>query len=110
MEIDYYTNKLRKQCGTAREMQKAFGTRAKKVSQRIDEILASPNLATLIQIPTANCHPLTGDKAGKWALDVSGNFRLIFEINHNPTPRKEDGGVETEKVTKILITDVKDYH
>lgn len=110
MEIDYKKNKLRKQCSDASEIKRAFGTRAKKVSDRLDEITSSPNLTILMQIPAANCHPLKGDKAGEWAVDISGNFRIIFEIADDPIPKKDDGGVDTDLVTKIKITEIEDYH
>ena len=110
MEIDYRKNKLRKQCSEASEIKRAFGVNAKRVSSRLDEITSSPNLAVLIQIPAANCHPLTGNRAGEWAVDISGNFRLIFEIADDPMPLKEDGSIDTVLVTKVGIIEIGDYH
>jgi plasmid maintenance system killer protein len=110
MEIDYRKNKLRKQCSSASEIKRAFGTRAKKVSDRLDEITSSPNLSVLMQIPAANCHPLKADMAGEWALDISGNWRIIFEIDDDPIPKKEDGSIETNLVTKVKINEIDDYH
>ncbi len=110
MNIEYGTNKLKKQLSSASEIKKAFGVNAKKVSARLDDISASPNLAILIQIPAANCHPLTGDRKGEWALDISANHRIIFEIAHNPVPLKEDGSVDTFLVTILRITGTTDYH
>ena len=92
------------------EIQKAYGTMAKKVQQRLDDIEASPNLKILMQIPAANCHPLSGDMQGEWALDISGNHRMIFDINHDPVPQKDTGGVDTLEVTDIRIIDTTDYH
>jgi len=110
MEIDYRKNKLRKQCSTASEIKRAFGVRAKKVSDRLDEITSSPNLEVLMQIPAANCHPLKADKAGEWAVDISGNFRIIFEITDDPIPMKVDGSIDTALVTKVIIIEIDDYH
>ena len=90
MEIDYGNNRLRKQLSSASEIKRAFGTNAKRVSTRLDEIRASPNLAVLMQIPAANCHPLTANRRGDWALDISGNHRMIFEIAQEPIPTFED--------------------
>ncbi len=110
MEIDYRKNKLRKQCSSASEIKRAFGLNAKRVSSRLDEIDSSPNLAVLMQIPAANCHPLHGNMDGLWAVDVSGNFRMIFELDHNPIPKKPDNSIDTISVTKICIVDIDDYH
>jgi plasmid maintenance system killer protein len=110
MEIEYSTNKLKKQFSNASEIKKAFGVNAKRVSSRIDDIITSPNLAVLMQLPAANCHPLKGNNQDKWALDISANYRLIFEIVNNPIPLKEDGGINTIKVTHIRIVETTDYH
>lgn len=91
-------------------IKQAFGTMAKKVQSRLDEMIAAPNLEILMQIPAANCHPLSGDKNGEWALTISANYRMIFEINHDPVPRKRTGEIETMKVTDLGIIETIDYH
>lgn len=91
-------------------MQKAFGTMAKKVNQRMMELKSSPNLEVMKTIPAANCHELTGDRKGEFAVDISRNFRLIFEPDHNPVPLKDDKSIDCIKVTDIQILGTEDYH
>lgn len=110
MTITYRNNKIKKKLSSASEIKKAFGQMAKKVSQRMDEIKDSANLAVLMQIPAANCHPLMGDKNGNWAVDISGNYRLIFDLNHDPIPKTENGSIDTIVVTDITIIETTDYH
>ena len=110
MKIEYSKNKLKKQLSTATEIKKAFGVNAKRVKSRLDDIEASPNLAVLIKIPAANCHSLIGDKKGEWALDISANFRMVFEISDNPIPKTEDNSINTHLVTSICILEIADYH
>jgi plasmid maintenance system killer protein len=110
MEIVCKNNKLAKQLSNASEIKKAFGVDAKRVSTRLEDIRASPNLAVLIQIPQANCHPLKGDRNGDWALDISANRRLIFEIVEDPVPKKEDGSINTILIKDILLSGIVDYH
>ena len=110
MNIEYKNNKLRKQLGSASEIKKGFGVNAKRVSARLSDIEAAPNLAVLMQIPAANCHPLTANRKGDWALDISANYRMIFEISHDPIPAKEDNSINTILVTDIIITGTEDYH
>ena len=43
-------------------------------------------------------------------MDISGNFRLIFEPNHDPVPLKDDNSIDTVKVTAIEILKKEDYH
>ena len=110
MKIEYKKNKLQKQLSNASEIKKAFGVNAKRVSSRLDEIISSPNLAVLMQIPAANCHQLTGTRKGEWAVDISANHRLIFEISQDPIPTKADGSIDTILVTDIRILETGDYH
>lgn len=110
MQVTYQKNKLQKQLSSASEIKKNFGVNAKRVANRMDEIAASPNLAILMQIPAANCHSLTGDRNGEWALDISKNFRLIFEIANEPIPKTDNGSIDTIMVTDIRVLEVGDYH
>jgi proteic killer suppression protein len=91
-------------------MAKSFGQLARKVNQRIKDLTDADNLAIMRTISAARCHELTGDRKGELAVDVSGNYRLIFEINHEPVPKKDDGGLNWEVVTKIQINEIEDYH
>jgi proteic killer suppression protein len=110
MNVKYRRNKLEKQLSSASEIKKSFGANAKRVSSRMDDIQSSPNLTVLIQIPAARCHQLTGDRRSEWALNVSANDRLIFEISHDPVPLNRDGSINTNLVTDICILEIVDYH
>lgn len=110
MEVSFGSNKLKKQMSSASEIKRAFGVFAKKIQQRLDEMLTSPNLAVLRKIPAANCHPLKGNLQGEWAVDISGNYRIIFEPDQDPLPRMENGEIEIIKITDIKILRTTDYH
>ena len=77
MEIDFKSNKLRKQLSSASEIKRYFGINAKRIASRLADMEAAENLATLIQIPAANCHSLSGDRKEQWAVNISPNHRLI---------------------------------
>ncbi len=110
MKIEYRKNKLKKQLSSASEIKRNFGLNAKRISSRLDDINASPSLYVLMQIPATNCHKLSGDRDGEWALNISVNHRMIFELAHNPLPKNEDGSLDTQSVTNICITEIVDYH
>ena len=110
MELSYKNKKLEKQLTNPKELLKTFGERARKVNQRVKELRGSETLAIMRTIPAARCHELSGDLNGELGVDVSVNFRLVFQPNHDPTPRKEDGGLLWENMTKIQILGIEDYH
>ncbi len=110
MNIDFKNNRIRKALSDAREIQKAFGNMAKKVSQRMEQLRAAPTLADMQTYQAARCHELKGERKGEWAVDISVNHRMIFEINQHPVPVNKDGSVNTSKVTDIMIIETTDYH
>lgn len=110
MKIAFRTNKLEKQLTKANEMQRAFGTIARKVNQRMQELISSQNLEIMKTIPAANCHELKGDRKGEFAVDISGNYRIIFVPDHNPVPVKDDKSIDCIRITDIMILGTEDYH
>jgi plasmid maintenance system killer protein len=110
VKVRFTNNKFARQLENASAIKKSFGVMAKKVSMRMDDIRAAPNLAVLKQIPQAGCHALKGDRAGEWAVSISGNHRLIFVLGHDPIPLKQDGSIDEIMITDIVITDTEDYH
>lgn len=110
MEISYKSRKLEKQLTDPNEMIKSFRQLARKVNQRLKDLTDADNLAIMKTIPAARCHELIGGRKGELALDVSGNYRMIFEPLHDPLPQKDDGGLNWEEVTKIQMNEIEDYH
>jgi plasmid maintenance system killer protein len=110
MEITFKSRKLEKQLTDPKELSKSFSQMARKVNQRLKDLSDADNLAIMRTLPAARCHELTGDRKGELAVDVSGNYRMIFEPNHDPLPKKTDGGLNWEEVTKIQINEIEDYH
>jgi plasmid maintenance system killer protein len=91
-------------------MVKTFGQLAVKIKMRLKNLKDADNLAIMRTIPAARCHELTGNRKGELAVDVSGNYRIIFEPLHDPIPKKDDSGLNWEEVTKIQINEIEDYH
>ena len=61
-------------------------------------------------MPPVRRHQLTGGQKRQFAIDLVQPYRLIFKPDHEPVPRKDDGGIDLNQVTAIKIIDVKDYH
>lgn len=111
MDITFKNKRLEKSITVPKELVKKYGVqRAKKISQRYKELLASATLEDLSKIPAAYLHPLTGDRMGQWAVKITGNERLCFIIEHDPVPLLEDNSVDKSAVTDIRIVFIGDYH
>ena len=53
---------------------------------------------------------LTGDRDEQFSVSLTKNWRLVFVADHNPIPRRDDGGIDLEQVTAIRLLEVVDYH
>jgi proteic killer suppression protein len=55
-------------------------------------------------------HELSGNRAGQLSLDLDGPYRLIFAPDHNPVPRRTDGGMDWNQITAVLVLEIEDTH
>lgn len=83
---------------------------ARKVAQRLQELEAAESLADMRLLPAARCHELAGDRKGQLSVEVHSGLRLVFEPDHNPIPRRPQGGLDLERVEAVTVIEVIDYH
>lgn len=101
---------MEKACSGDREGAKRWGAdNWSRLKRRLASLAGAPTLADMEGVP-GNCHQLTADRARQFAVDLWGQFRLIFEPDHKPIPEMPDGGIDRTRVTKIVIMEVVDYH
>src|SRR5262245_10994575 len=110
MHISFASKKLCREMSSESEMRRAYGDRAKRLMMRLGVLKNGASLADVPSSPPERCHPLTGEYEGCFAVDVTGNWRLIFCPDHETVPTNEDGSVNLAAVTHIEIIGVRDYH
>jgi proteic killer suppression protein len=111
MEVSFASRKMQKTCSSEKEMKREWGAvLAKKLQQRLMELKAAETLEDISRLPPARCHELTGNRKGQLSVDVTQPYRLIFAPDHDPAPRKPDGGLDWTKVTKVVVLEVVDTH
>jgi len=102
---------LAKYCNSLKAAQKQWGTICGKlVMKRLDDIRDSDNLMVLQKVPQARCHPLKGDMAGFWSLDVEHPYRLLIEPADEKLPMTPDGRLDAEAITAVRVIGVRDTH
>ena len=111
MEVSFRTRKLQKTFNSERSLVRQYGGQmARRIMLRLAVLRSASSLSTVPRTPPDRCHMLTGDRNGQFAVDLSHPFRLVFAPNHDPIPRKEDGGVDLDEITAVTIIAVEDYH
>ena len=60
--------------------------------------------------PPDRMHQFTGDRDEQFAVYLVHPYRLTFEPDHDPLPRRKDGGIDLRRVTAITVMEVIDYH
>ena len=66
-----------------------------RIFKMVNFIIDAETLDELATPPNYGLHPLTGDRAGMWAMTVTRNWRMTFSL-------KDDGA--------IVELDLEDYH
>jgi proteic killer suppression protein len=108
MEIDYKDKKLKALCEQEKLAQRELGKQmARKLKARLADLMAASSVTELC---AGRPHPLTGDRSGQYALDLVQPKRLVFEPDHDPVPKTEDGGIDWSRVTRVCIIWMGDYH
>lgn len=111
MDIIFKSTKLEKQCRSKMSATKKWGPDVgKNVLKRLEDICDSDNLGVLMKVPQAGCHPLKGNRDGQWGVKVGAKERLIFEPADVNIPTRECGTIDIDKVTRVRILEVIDYH
>lgn len=82
--------------------------RAKKIGVRIAGLHASSTMLDLRSLP-GQWHPLVADRAECWAAHLDEPHRLIIRPAE-PVPRLDDGGIDWNAVTRVVVVSIEDYH
>jgi toxin HigB-1 len=81
VEIAFRTKALRRQYEESSFAVRAYGSQvAHKYIERINLIKHVLDINELQKLPGLDCHPLKGDRAGRWAVKLTGFYRLIFTL------------------------------
>lgn len=80
---------------------------AKKLQRRLSELFAASAVAELV---AGRPHPLEGNRAGQFSVDLHGGCRLVFKPTRQPPPTKPDGSIDWVQVDEITIMEAGDYH
>lgn len=108
MEITFKGKKVRDLCQKQAAADKKLGADcARKLRTRLSDLEATTSVTDLV---AGNPHPLKGDRAGQFALDLAGGWRLVFAPGHDPCPTRPDGGIDWSQVTIVCIEYIGDYH
>ena len=96
MHIEFATNRLADAGASLAEASRLFGVPiGRKYIQRLAILKATDKFTQLFGHRALRLHPLKGNRAGQYAITLTGSFRLIME-------RVEED--------RVRILDVEDYH
>lgn len=81
MEVTFRTRRLEREYREYTKAVKAYGEEiARKYIERINIIKTVKDIEELINLPVLRCHPLKGNRAGQYAIKLTGFYRLIFTL------------------------------
>jgi proteic killer suppression protein len=68
--------KLLYEKGDRRRISAEYADKVERILARLDEATKPSHM----DLPGFRLHPLKGDLAGRWAVSVSGNWRIVFRF------------------------------
>ncbi len=81
MIVVFRTRQLERCYREYRKAVKAYGEDvAKRYILRINTIKQVKDIDELMRLPVLRCHPLKGDRAGQYAVNITGFYRLVFSL------------------------------
>jgi proteic killer suppression protein len=96
VHIEFATNRLADAGVSLGEASRLFGVPiGRKYIQRLAVLRATDKFTHLFGHRALRLHPLKGNRAGQYAMTLTGNYRLIIQKG------QED---------RVRILDVEDYH
>lgn len=95
MEIESISHKALRRFVETGKAKGLPGDLVDRLFKMVNFIIDADTLDELSTPPNYGLHPLTGDRAGTWAMTVTRNWRLIFSLD-------EQGAV--------VDLDLEDYH
>lgn len=70
---------------------------AEKIKIRLTQIGAAASVEKMMEYKIGRCHPLAGERKGRFAVDLVHPYRLVFE--------KKGDGIQIANIMEIV-----DYH
>ena len=98
MKVSFRTNRLRKCFEQQKSGVREWGdVMATNYIRRIKAIQAAACFDDLPKLPQLNFHPLTGDKRGEYAVNLTGRARIILK-------KKMEDGHEIAEICDVDLT------
>src|SRR5690349_7921666 len=104
MVVHFSSKKQQKTFENEAAIKKNHGQLHKKIQLRLTQLHSSGSLAVFAKPPLLTMtgfHPLKGGRSNEYAIDLSGNYRMVFK---SLCPSKN-----LEEITSIVILGIEDY-
>src|SRR5712675_1332333 len=105
MDLSFASRKLEKEFSDEKALKKAYGERARALQNRLITLAVAERLSDVPKGSPDWLEQLKGDRDEQFSVVLTKNWRLIFEIDHDPIPHLGDGGIDFEKITAIRFTE-----
>jgi proteic killer suppression protein len=111
MEVSFINKKLSKLLNSQKEALRTYGPdNGKRILLRLQQVADSANLAEFSKLPQPRVHELKANRDEQISVDVKHPYRLLMVPDHQEKPRKTDGGLDWQRITKVTITEITDTH
>jgi len=111
VELSFRNNKLAKLLNSEREILRTYGAdNGRRIMLRLSNIRDATTLEELSKVPQTRVHELKAVRNEQISVDAKHPYRLILVCNNDETPRKDDGGLDWARITKVQLIEIIDTH
>jgi proteic killer suppression protein len=81
VEVTFRTRKLEREYRESDKAIRAYGPQiGRKYISRVNTVKQTKDIDELMSLPALRCHPLKENRAGQYAIKLTGFYRLIFTL------------------------------
>ena len=104
MELAFSSKDLRKVCEDSEVAETTLSTSAAiQLTHRLTDLRAAEHVGELL---VGNPRLSESKELECYLIDLADNFKLIIASNHAKTPTRQDGAVDWQHVSRIIILEI----
>jgi proteic killer suppression protein len=108
MDVVFKSEELQRLCSEEKRGVKRLGDScARRLRSRLADLRAARRLGDVV---AGRPHPLTGDRAGQFAVALSDGRRLVLEPAGPVIPKTPEGAIDWRNVEAVCVAYVGNYH
>ena len=108
MKIHFNSIELQTECNCFQQLVLKYGVNhARRIRQRIDELVAAHNLADFMTLPAPKCQLLNGKNTGQLSIETIHPFRILLKPTFNDSVHLQADSAQWASITELIVLSIE---